>query len=91
MAPHAPVISIIVWKEDISLPATYVQPVIQQYEWKLFKENFCNQSSYYENYGWFLLLMEAITCLRLFVVNKDKCNTKEDTGKSMKNALYVQQ
>jgi len=26
----------------------------------------------------------------LFVVNKDEWDTKEDTGKSMKNAFYVQ-
>jgi len=38
--------------------------------------------------------MEAITGQlqnRHFVVNKDEWDTKEDTGKSMKNALYVQQ
>jgi len=38
--------------------------------------------------------MEAITCLphnrHFFVVNKDEWDTKEDTGKSMKNALHVQ-
>jgi len=28
--------------------------------------------------------------LTLFVVNKDEWDTKEDTGKSMKNALHVQ-
>jgi len=28
--------------------------------------------------------------LILFVVNKDEWDTKEDTGKSMKNALHVQ-
>jgi len=30
---------------------------------KLFKKNFWNQSSHYENYRWFPLQMEAITCL----------------------------
>jgi len=35
--------------------------------------------------------MEAIMCLTLFAVRKDKWNTKEGTGKSMKNALYVHQ
>jgi len=29
--------------------------------------------------------------LTLFVVNKDEWDTKEDTGKSMKNKLHVQQ
>jgi len=31
------------------------------------------------------------TKLTLFVVSKDEWDTKEDTGKSMKNALHVQQ
>jgi len=30
---------------------------------QLFKKKFCNQSSHYENYRWFLQQMEAITCL----------------------------
>jgi len=61
---------------------------------KLFKKNFCNESSHYGNYGRFLLQMEAIAYLpqksKLFVVKKDEWNTKEDTGKAKKNALYVQ-
>ena len=32
---------------------------------------------------------QATTKLTLFAVNKDESDTKEDTGKSMKNALYV--
>jgi len=109
MVPHAPVISVIVWKGDVLLPATYVQPVIQQYHydywneitiaaqpyyywwimhttskqwhcvpqlssekkmlhWQLCSTHYtavqtCNQSSPYENYGRFLLQMEAILCL----------------------------
>ena len=31
----------------------------------------------------------AITKSTLFAVSKDEWDTKEDTGKSMKNALYV--
>ena len=31
----------------------------------------------------------ATTKLTLFVVSKDEWDTKEDTGKSMKNALHV--
>jgi len=30
----------------------------------------------------------ATTKLTLFTVSKDEWNTKEDTGKSLKNALY---
>jgi len=36
--------------------------------------------------------MEAITCTTkstTFTVSKDEWNTKEDTGKSLKNALHV--
>ena len=33
----------------------------------------------------------ATTKLTLFAVSKDELDTKEDTGKSMKNALYVLQ
>ena len=33
----------------------------------------------------------ATAKLTLFDVNKDEWDTKEDTGKSMKNALYVLQ
>jgi len=32
---------------------------------------------------------EAITKLTLFTVSKDEWNTKEDTGKSLKNALDI--
>jgi len=80
----------IVWKEGVSLPAMF-NPL---YSLKLFKRNSYNQSSHYENYGRFSLWMEAITCLPqnqyFSMVSKDKWDTKEDTGKSMKNALYVQ-
>ena len=31
----------------------------------------------------------ATTKLTLFTVSKDEWDTKEDTGKSMKNALYI--
>ena len=33
--------------------------------------------------------LHGTTKLTLFTVTKDKWNTKEDTGKSMKKALYV--
>jgi len=34
---------------------------------------------------------EAITCNHQFTVSKDEWNTKEDTGKSLKNALHILQ
>jgi len=51
---------------------------------KLFERNFCNQSNHCENY------MEATTKSTLFAMSEDEWNTKEDTSKYMKNALYVQ-
>ena len=50
--------------------------------------------SHYEKYGRFQLRKEVITFhhqIDTFVVNKDEWDTKENTGKSMKNALYVLQ
>ena len=52
--------------------------------------NLCNQSSHYEKYERFPLQREAITWT-LFAVSKDEWDTKENSGKSMKNALYVLQ
>jgi len=57
----------------------------------LFKKNFCNQSSHYENYGQIYGSHHVPTTKStLFVVNKDEWYTKEGRGKSMKDALYVQ-
>jgi len=78
---------IIVWKEDASLPAMF-NPLCSSTNQQLFKKNFCNQSSYYENYGRFNGSQHVPTTKStLFVVNKDEWYTKEDTGKSMKKAL----
>ena len=61
---------------------------------ELFDKHLCYQNSRYEKYGQFLLREGepscAITKSTLFAVSKDEWDTKEDTGKSMKNALYVQ-
>jgi len=43
-----------------------------------FKKNFCNQSSHYENYGWFNGSHHVSTTKStLFMVNKDEWYTKE--------------
>ena len=39
----------------------------------------------------FCYAKEAIACNHQFTVSKDEWNTKEGTGKSMKNALHVLQ
>ena len=59
---------------------------------ELFEKHLCNQSSYYEKYEQLSLRREAI--MRYYQINtfccqQDEWDTKEDTGKSMKNALYV--
>jgi len=80
----------IVWKEDASLPAMF-NPLYNSTNQQLFKRNFCNQSSYYENYEWFNGSHHMPTTKStLFKVNKDGWYTKEGHAKSMKNALYVQ-
>ena len=60
---------------------------------ELFDKHLCYQNSRYEKYGRFPLCegkpSRAIAKLTLFTVSKDEWDTKEDTGKSMKNALYV--
>jgi len=57
-----PTYIIITWKEDALLTAMF-NPLCSSTNQQLFKKNFCNQSSRYENYGQFPLQMEAITCL----------------------------
>jgi len=52
---------------------------------KLFEKPPCNQ------YGQFLLQKEATAKLIYFTVSKDEWDTKEDTGTSMKNKLYILQ
>ena len=59
-----------------------------------FEKHLCIKSSHYEKYGWFLVTQRkpsrVTTKLMLSTVSKDEWNTKEDTGKSQKNALHVQ-
>ena len=43
------------------------------------EDNFCNEGK----------SSCATTKLTFFAVSKDEWDTKEDTGKSMKNALYI--
>ena len=59
---------------------------------ELFEKRLCYQNSHYDKYGQFPLQREpsrAIAKWTLFSVSKDEWDTKKDTGKSMKNALYV--
>ena len=60
---------------------------------EVFEKHICIKNSYYEKYGHFLVSQRKPSCattkLMLFTVSKDKWNTKEDTGKSLKNALHI--
>ena len=59
---------------------------------ELFEKFLCNQNRHYEKYGNFHYKgkpSHATTKLTLYTVSKDEWDTKEYTGKSMKNALYV--
>ena len=58
----------------------------------VFEKHLCNRSNRYENTDDFRCEgkpSRATTKSTLFAVSKDEWETKEDTGKSMKNALYV--
>ena len=54
-------------------------------------QHLCNQSSHYEKYDFLYegKPSRATTKSTPFAVNKDEWDTKENTGKSMKNALYI--
>jgi len=59
---------------------------------QLFETNIYDQSNHYENNKQFPLWMDAPCAYHktaLFTVSKDEWDTKEGTGKPMKNALYT--
>jgi len=69
----------------------YIQLIAQQYD---SEKHLCNKEAIIKYTDDFCYEKESsctITKLTLFVVSKDQWNTKEDTGKSMKNALYILQ
>jgi len=71
----------IVWKEDALLPAMF-NLLCSRTNQQLFKKNFCNQSSHYENYRRFNESHHVPTTKStLFMVNKDEWCTKEDRVK----------
>ena len=69
-------------------------PLYSSMNQELFEKHLCNQNSHDEKYGRFRFEgkpSHARAKLTPFPVSKDEWDTKEDTGKSMKNALYVLQ
>jgi len=94
MVPCTPVI---VWNWSIHCPSlsAVFDSLHSSTNQEMFEKHLCNKSSHYEKYGWFLVMQRkpshATIELTLFTVSKDEWNTKEDNGKSLKNALYVLQ
>jgi len=92
MVLHAPVI---VWSWSIHCPSLsamidLLHSITNQ---ELFEKRSCNQVATMKKYWRFLVTQRKPSCatikLTLFTVSKDEWNTKEDTGKSLKNALHV--
>jgi len=94
MVPCAPVI---VWNWHIHFPSlsAMFNSLHDNTNQELFEKHLYNQGSHYEKYGqftwdnWQFPLSHATTKLTLFTVSKDEWNTKEDSGKSLRNALDV--
>ena len=69
----------------VSFVSRYIAARIKSY----LKSTFLIQVATMKNTDYFCYAKEATTKSTLFTVSKDEQNTKEDTGKSMKNALHV--
>ena len=79
--------------EGSSLLAMF-NPLHSNTNQELFEKHLCNQNNHYENMDDFRFKgkpSRAYAKSTPFPVNKDEWDTKEDTGKSMKNALYILQ
>jgi len=95
MVPRAPVI---VWNWSIHYPSlsAMFDSLHSSMSHEVFEKHLCNKSSHYEKSDYFSFRRQrkpscATTKLMLFIVSKDEWNTKEDTGKSLKNKLHVLQ
>jgi len=91
MVPHTPVI---VWNWSIHCPLSAMfDSLHSSTNQEVFEKHLCSKSSHYEKYWRFLITQKKPSCatpkLMLFTVSKDEWNTKEDTGKSLKNTLHI--
>jgi len=68
---------------------SYVKPITLQYKSELFKKHLCNQNSHYEKHLLCKGSHHVVPPNQHFTVSKDEWNTKEGTGKLMKNVLYI--
>ena len=91
MVPHAPVINYRL-KSEVSV-VSYVQPITQHYESRTVRKITSGikvaTTKNMDDFRYEGKLSYATTKLTPFAVSKDEWDTKKDTGKSMKNALYV--
>jgi len=91
MVPCTPVI---VWNWDIHCPSLSAMSnsLHSSTNQELFEMHLCVKSSHYEKYRRFLVKQRkpshTTTKLTPFAVSKDKWSTKEDTSKSLRNALH---
>ena len=77
----------------LRFPVLDSYPLHSSMNQELLEKNLYFQNSYYENTDDFHYEgkpSRAIAKSTLFAVSKDEWDTKEDTGKFVKNALYVQ-
>ena len=80
------------WSIHYASLSAMFNPLHSSTNQELFEKHLCYQNSHYENTDDFRYEGKpscAIAKSTLFAVSKDEWDTKEDTGKSMKNALYV--
>ena len=94
MVSRSPAISIIVYKvkHPLHFVVGCVQPITQQYESRTVRKVPLQSKQLLLKIQTVFIMKGAITCYRqiyTFAISKDEWDTKEDTGKSMKNALYI--
>jgi len=83
---------IIVWNWSINCPSppAMFNSLHSNTNQELFEKRLCNQGSHHEKYRQSQRKPSlATTKSTFFTVSKDEWNTKEDTGKSLKNTLHV--
>ena len=64
-------------------------PLYSNTNQELLEKRLCNQNNYYEKFRFEGKPSRACSKSTPFPVSKDEWDTKEDSGKSMKIALYV--
>ena len=76
-------------KNEVSITVSYVQPVTQQYESRTVRKIQIATMKNTDGLHFEGKPSHATAKLTSFAVSKDEWETKEDTGKSMKNELYI--